>query len=114
MECDPLVAGTSTYSISSINSPRITQVKIAPELSIGATQVVTVKAQEATSITGITATIQTDNESNTFSLALIDGTAENGTWQGQRTVTDTHCTIYSAVITATSDLFTSTVALSFR
>lgn len=112
--CTILPGGVSTYSISSASSPRITQVALALELEIGVPQVVTVEAQEATSVTGISATIQTDNESNTFSLSLISGTAENGTWQGQRTVTDTHCGIYSATISATSDLFTSTINLSFR
>lgn len=116
--CDPpLAPGEQTYSVTTKDNPKITQVVINPlDVNKFATSTVSVKIQETNEkpITEVTGKALTDNSSFPFSLSLIDGTNTNGTWQGSWFNQDTYCQNYMLIITATSQSGTSKVELTFK
>lgn len=116
--CDPPIAsGAQTYTVTTKDNPRTTQVVIDPlDVQKNATQTASVKIQETNGkpIAQVTGEAITDSKSIDFSLSLIDGTDTNGTWQGSWLNQDTHCQNYMLIITATSESGQSNVDLAFR
>lgn len=99
-QANTLKTADDTYFVSGTFNPRVTKVTFSPGYSFrpGHTQVVTLEAQDTTGnpITDVGVTFYEDNGQVTIALALIGGTADNGTWKGSRTATDTHCVTYRA------------------
>lgn len=116
--CDPAIAsGAQTYTVTTKDNPRTTQVVIDPlDVQKNATQTASVKIQETNGkpIAQVTGEAITDSKSFDFSLSLIDGTDTNGTWQGSWLNQDTYCQNYMLIITATSESGQSNVDLAFR
>ena len=114
---NPVASGKQTYSGGSRSNPRITQIELDPlDVRIGRTQVVDVEIQDTDEnpITEVTAVVQSDNGTDSFSFSLNSGSSTDGSWQGSWSPEDTLCTIYSISISATSASGTSTTDLSFR
>jgi len=116
--CDPpLASGEQTFSVTTPDNPRMTQVVINPlDVDKFASQTVSVEIQETAGypITEVTGQAQTDSMSFPFSLSLISGTDIDGTWQGSWYNEDEYCQNYMLIITATSQSGTSIVELAFR
>jgi len=117
-ECSsPIASGSQIYFVRTQNMPQIMRIDI-DELSIGFGDIQTVSAQirdtNSNSITSVSGTILSDNGSSNFILSLVGEDDMNGNWQGSWSPTDTLCTIYSMIITATSASGESNVTLSFR
>jgi type II secretion system protein G len=113
----PFASGAQTYSVSTKDNPKITQVVIDPlDVQKFATQTVSVKIQETNEkpITEVTGKALTDNSTYPFSLSLINGTSTDGTWQGSWYNQDSYCQNYMLIINATSESGTSKVELTFR
>jgi len=116
--CDPpLASGEQTFSVTTPDNPRMTQVVINPfDVDKFASQTVSVEIQETAGypIFEVTGQAQTDSMSFPFSLSLISGTDIDGTWQGSWYNEDEYCQNYMLIITATSQSGTSIVELAFR
>jgi len=116
--CDPpLASGEQTFSVTTPDNPRMTQVVINPlDVDKFASQTVSVEIQETAGypITEVTGQARTNNISFPFSLSLISGTDIDGTWQGSWYNEDEYCQNYMLIITATSQSGTSEVELAFR
>ncbi|MCD6347548.1 MAG: fibronectin type III domain-containing protein [Bacteroidales bacterium] len=114
---DSVPSGKQVYFVRTQNQPQIMQIDINPlDVEFGETQLVTVKARDTNDnpITQVNGKALLDNGSQSFSLALIDGTDLNGTWEGSWVLQDTYCTTYMLIITATSATGTSKVELAFK
>lgn len=116
--CDPpLASGEQTFSVTTPDNPRMTQVVINPfDVDKFASQTVSVEIQETAGypIFEVTGQAQTDSMSFPFSLSLISGTDIDGTWQGSWYNEDEYCQNYMLIITATGQSGTSIVELAFR
>ena len=114
--CIQLASGKQIYFVSTQNQPQIMQVDLDPlDVATGSTQTVTVKIRDINNnaITAVSSTINMDNESNALSFSLTAGDDLNGTWTASWVSNDTHCSIYTVNITATSASGTSVATLAF-
>lgn len=112
-----IAQGQQIYTISTSGTgPAINRLTIDEfDPPTGSTQGILVEAQYNQPIDAITATIQTDTTTQTHQLAVVEGDNLKGVWAGQWPVADTHDTIYTLTLTATStNRPTSTITLSFR
>lgn len=115
--CSPVASGARTYTGTTKTNPKITQVRIDPlDVQKFAYQTVSVSIQDMNenSVTEVSGTAITDNNTFPFSLSLISGTDINGTWQGSWLNLDTYCQNYMLIIVATSASGQSRVELAFK
>lgn len=116
--CDPPVAsGERTFSVTTKENPKITQVVINPfNVNKYAWQEVktSIRETEGQPITEVVGEVRTNEMSFPFSLSLIEGTDIDGTWQGLWYNEDEYCQNYMLIITATSESGQSKVELAFR
>ncbi len=115
--CNPVASGVRTYTGTTKTNPKITQVRIDPlDVQKFAYQTVSVNIQDMNenSVTEVSGTAITDNNSFPFSLSLVSGTDINGTWQGSWLNLDTYCQIYMLKIIATSESGQSKVEIAFK
>lgn len=113
----PLASGEQTFSVTSRDNPKITQVVVNPlDVDKFAEQTVTVEIRDTDEnpITEVTGEALTNEDSFPFTLSLIEGVETDGTWQGSWLNEDEYCDNYMLVITAVSDSGQSRIELSFR
>lgn len=88
----PTAQGTTgTYFIGHKDNPQFMRADVTPELpgqGQAQTVVITVRDTTSTPITGVSATVVTDNQSKTYPMKLTDGTSLNGAWTSTWTITD--------------------------
>ncbi len=98
------VAGNIQVFISTQHQPQMMQLTINPfDPTLGASQTLTITARDTSGspITQLTAQLNTDTTSNTYTLNLTGGTSTNGTWSATYNVADSHETVYNMTLTAT-------------
>lgn len=113
----PLPVGSHTYTVSgNFEGPNITEVTINPvNATAGSTQTITIKAQDTSPITSVTATIKLDSVEKTVELTRVSGTDTNGTWQGSTTFPEgTMNTNYTITERAVSARGTSETVTTIR
>jgi hypothetical protein len=109
----PLPSGPQRYSVSSTNSIKVNEVYIsALDTKIGDPQTIRLTIQDPeSSVNSVSVKMITDNKSDSHSLSLTSGTAEDGVWENTWTTNDAHDYIYQAQITIkdqAGDVFSST------
>ena len=95
--------GNQIYFIqNSHNSPQMTEAIIDPlDVKPNDIQKMTIKAKDSIyPISSIKAIVQTDNGNETYFLSLISGTNNDGVWESQWKVHDTHSETYRTTFIA--------------
>lgn len=113
----PIASGRRTYSCSTPNNPRISQIVFDPlDVNKCAWQEVTVSATdlEGNPIYQVIGEGRTNSMSFPFTLSLIDGTETNGVWLGYWYNEDEYCSNYVIAVNLTSASGTSIVEVTIR
>ena len=113
----PLASGKQIYAISGgkKGAPYMTQAAIDPiDPSSGESQTLTVKANDSKPITQITATMITDNKSETHTLRRVEGTETDGVWQGSWKIDSSFDYKYQVELEAKNADLANKVVLTFR
>lgn len=101
----PLATGKQTYLISGSTpkAPKMSEVTFDPiDPKSGQNQTIIVKALDvnASLVKMVSVTLNTDNKSETHSLSLSQGTAQDGVWQGSWKISDSYDYKYTATFRA--------------
>lgn len=101
----PLATGKQTYLISGSTpgAPKMSEVTFDPiDPKSGQNQIVIVKALDVNGslVRSVSVTLNTDNKSETHSLSLSQGTAQDGVWQGSWKISDSYDYKYTATFRA--------------
>jgi len=104
----PLASGPQTYMISGSTpgAPKITEATVDPiDPAQGSSQTWTLKIIDAGNgpTKEVTISIFTDNKNERHSLAKIEGTETESTWQGKWTLEDSYDYTYVAVLRAKNE-----------
>ncbi len=77
-------------------------------------QTVSIKVNDTKPVTSVTATLKTDNSSNTVTLRLVEGTNLDGRWEGSWRVSDSYLYNYNLILTGESGSGKSSVDITLR
>lgn len=113
----PIPQGKTEFSVSMSAKtwPKMTQGFLDPyDPPLSGKQIISIKANDTKPITSITATLKTNNKSNSVSLSLIEGTNLDGRWEGSWEVNDEYSKYYHLIFEGVSGTGKSSIDITLR